>query len=61
VLDLAADFERDGDRELRIAVQEVGGAIKGINDPDEFAVAAATRLFRQNLMTASASRSTLET
>ena len=36
--DLATLPERDGDRILRKAVDEVGGAVERINDPDVFGV-----------------------
>ncbi len=40
MLELAAVLAGDGDREHREAVQEVGGAVERVDDPDRLAVAA---------------------
>jgi len=41
VLEPATVFDGDGYREDREAVQEIGGAIERIDDPDELFAAAA--------------------
>jgi hypothetical protein len=45
VLHASATLHADRHRELRIAVQEIRGAVERVDDPDEFVVVAALAAF----------------
>jgi hypothetical protein len=48
VLQAALVLKRDRDREGRETMQEIGGAIERIDDPNELVVAAAPAFFSEN-------------